>query len=143
MRKMITLLLIALVSAVFAMCTPKNEIPVESSWSVEKIYTDGDEICVPEGHSPYLAFLADKKISGETGCNRFFGDYAAKGKNLTFTNVGSTRMMCPQMAFENAFIGAINETAQFTLAGDTMALKDNDGNIIALLKKIEPTSLEN
>ena len=52
-------------------------------------------------------------------------------------------MMCPQMAFENAFIGAINETAQFTLAGDTMALKDNDGNIIALLKKIEPTSLEN
>lgn len=143
MRKMITLLLIALVSAAFAMCTPKNDIPVESSWSVDKIFADGNEISVPEGHSPYLAFLADKKISGETGCNRFFGDYAAKGKNLTFTNVGSTRMMCPQMAFENALMGAINETAQYTLAGDTMALKDKDGNIIALLKKIEPVSLEN
>ena len=143
MRKMITLLLVALVSAVFAMCTPKKDIPVESNWAVDKLYVEGNEISVPEGHNPYLAFLQDSKISGETGCNRFFGDYTAKGKNLTFTNVGSTRMMCPQMAFENAFIGAINETAQFTLAGDTMALKDNDGNIIALLKKIEPTSLEN
>ena len=143
MRKMITLLLIALVSAVFAMCTPKKDIPVESSWAVDKLYVEGQEISVPEGHSPYLAFLKDSKISGETGCNRFFGDYSAKGKNLTFTNVGSTRMMCPQMAFENAFIGAINETAQYTLAGDTMALKDKEGNIIVLLKKIEPASLEN
>ena len=143
MRKMITLLLIALVSAVFAMCTPKKDIPVESSWAVDKLYVEGQEISVPEGHSPYLAFLKDSKISGETGCNRFFGDYKAKGKNLAFTNVGSTRMMCPQMAFENAFIGAINETAQYNLAGDNMALKDKDGNIIALLKKIEPTSLEN
>ena len=143
MRKMITLLLIALVSAVFAMCTPKKDIPVESSWAVDKLYVEGQEISVPEGHSPYLAFLKDSKISGETGCNRFFGDYNAKGKNLAFTNVGSTRMMCPQMAFENAFIGAINETAQYNLAGNNMALKDKDGNIIALLKKIEPTSLEN
>ena len=143
MKKMITLLLIALVSGIFAMCAPKKEIPVESSWALETIYTDGKEISVPEGHTPYLAFLADKKISGETGCNRFFGDYAAKGKNLTFTNVGSTRMMCPQMAFENAVLEAINGTAQYTLAGDTMALKDKDGNIIALLKKLEPVSLEN
>ena len=78
MRKMITLLLIALVSAIFAMCTPKNEIPVESNWAVDKLYVEGNEISVPEGHSPYLAFLKDSKISGETGCNRFFGDYKAK-----------------------------------------------------------------
>ena len=143
MRKMITLLLIALVSAVFAMCTPKKEIPVESSWTVDKLYVEGNEISVPEGHNPYLAFLKDSKISGETGCNRFFGDFSVKGNELGFTNVGSTRMMCPEMAFENAFIGAINETAQYTLAGDTMALKDKEGNIIVLLKKIEPASLEN
>ena len=93
MRKMITLLVIALISGIFAMCAPKKEIPVESNWALETICTDGNEISVPEGHSPYLAFLADKKISGETGCNRFFGDYTAKGKNLTFTNVGSTRML--------------------------------------------------
>ena len=143
MRKMITLLLIALVSAVFAMCTPKKEIPVESSWAVDKLYVEGNEISVPDGHNPYLAFLKDSKISGETGCNRFFGDFTVKGKELGFANVGSTRMMCPEMAFENAFLGAINEAAQFTLAGDTLALKDKEGNIIAILKKIEPTAVEN
>ena len=143
MRKMITLLVIALISGIFAMCAPKKEIPVESNWALETICTDGNEISVPEGYSPYLAFLADKKISGETGCNRFFGDYTAKGKNLTFTNVGSTRMMCPEMAFENAFLNVINETAQYTITDKSLALKDKDGNIIALLKKIEPTSLEN
>ena len=143
MRKMITLLVIALISGIFAMCAPKKEIPVESNWALETICANGNEISVPEGHSPYLAFLADKKISGETGCNRFFGDYSAKGKNLTFTNVGSTRMMCPEMAFENAFLNVINETAQYTLTDKSLALKDKDGNIIAILKKIEPTAVEN
>ena len=143
MRKMITLLLVALVSAVFAMCTPKKDIPVESNWAVDKLYVEGTEISVPEGHNPYLAFLKDSKISGETGCNRFFGDYTIKGKTLAFTNVGSTRMMCPQMAFENAFMDAINTAAQFTLADDTLVLKDKDGNIIAILKKIEPIAVEN
>ena len=59
MRKMITLLVIALISGIFAMCAPKKEIPVESNWALETICTDGNEISVPEGHSPYLAFLAD------------------------------------------------------------------------------------
>ena len=143
MRQMITLLLIALVSAVFAMCTPKKDIPVESNWAVDKLYVEGNEISVPEGHNPYLAFLKDSKISGETGCNRFFGDFSVKGKELGFTNVGSTRMMCPEMAFENAFMGAISSTAQFTLADNTLVLKDKDGNIIAILKKIEPVAVEN
>ena len=52
-------------------------------------------------------------------------------------------MMCPEMAFENAFLNVINETAQYTITDKSLALKDKDGNIIAILKKIEPTAVEN
>ena len=143
MRKIFTVMALAMASVMFAMCATNSTIPVESNWAVETIYADGNEISVPEGHSPYLAFLKDSKISGETGCNRFFGDFTVNGKELGFANVGSTRMMCPEMAFENAFMGAISTTAQFTLADDTLVLKDKEGNIIAILKKIEPTAVEN
>ena len=40
-------------------------------------------------------------------------------------------------------MGAISSTAQFTLADNTLVLKDKDGNIIAILKKIEPVAVEN
>ena len=143
MRRLAVQFVLAAAISVFTMCSNNNGIPVESNWELESIYFNGSTMTPPEDHAPTLAFLKDSKIAGETGCNRFFGDFTLAGENLKFENIGSTRMMCPQMAFENAFIGAINKTAQFTLAGDTMALKDNDGNIIALLKKIEPTSLEN
>ena len=143
MRKMFTILVIAILSSFFAMCTKKDTIPVESSWAVEKVYVEGSEIQVPQDHNPYLAFLKDSKISGETGCNRFFGDFDVKGKKLTFSNVGSTRMMCPNMAFENAWLGAISNTAEFSLQKNTLTLKDSNGNIIALLLKKEPTKMEN
>ena len=143
MRKMFTILVIALVSALFAMCSKKHSIPIESSWAIDKLFVEGNEISIPAGHNPYLAFLSDSKISGETGCNRFFGDFAVKGKSITFTNMGSTRMMCPDMAFENAWLGTIQETAAFTISGSKLTLKDKDGNIIAILSKIEPTAMEN
>ena len=120
-----------------------NSIPVESHWSVETLYSNGNAVAIPAGHNPGISFLKDNKIAGETGCNRFFGDFKANGEEISFGNMGSTRMMCPEMAFENAFLNVINETAQYTLTDKSLALKDKDGNIIAILKKIEPTAVEN
>ena len=134
---------LAAASAIFAMCSNNNNIPVESNWELEYIYSNGSAIAPPEEHTPTLAFLKDSKIAGETGCNRFFGDYTIKDKNLKFDNVGSTRMMCPQMQFETAYLQVISNTASYSMDDNKLALKDNDGNIIALLEKIEPSAMEN
>lgn len=42
----------------------------------------------------HLQFLANNKIAGSSGCNRFFGKYTLTGETLTFEDIGSTRMAC-------------------------------------------------
>ena len=143
MGKLINLLAAAAVALSFTMCTSNSEIPVESNWELEYIYTEGNAVEPPQDHNATLAFLKDSKIAGDTGCNRFFGEYKATGNSLKFGQVGTTRMMCPQMQFENAWMEVINNTDSFEMDKEQMILKDSTGNIIALLKKIAPQALEN
>lgn len=44
------------------------------------------------GREPTLTFSADGRISGTTGCNRFFGGYTQDGASLTFFGTGMTEM---------------------------------------------------
>lgn len=143
MGKFINLMATAAVALMFIMCTGNSEIPVESNWELEYIYTDGNATEPPQDHNASIAFLKDSKIAGETGCNRFFGEYHSKGNSLKFDKVGTTRMMCPQMQFETAWLETISKTNSFEMDNGQMILKDSTGNIIALLKKIAPQTLEN
>jgi heat shock protein HslJ len=51
--------------------------------------------------------LAEKKVSGNTGCNNFSGTYETNDDRITFDKVASTRMAC---------IGEGNETEQKVLS---------------------------
>ena len=138
---MFYMLAMAAISFVFTMCS-NSSIPVESHWDVTKLYQNGTPIDIPQEHNPGISFLKEGKIAGETGCNRFFGDFRAEGHSLTFANMGSTRMMCPQMEFENAYLNSLSNVASFTTDEDTMTLKDKEGNTIAILKKSGTHSTE-
>ncbi len=142
MKKFMYQLAILIAPFAFAMCSENGNIPVESNWELEYIYSNGYEMAPPEEHNATIAFLKDSQMAGDTGCNRFFGNFAATDNTLEFNNVGSTRMMCPQMQFENAFLSTIEKTASYNVSKDQLVLKDSLGNIIALLKKIEPVAQE-
>lgn len=142
MKNLFFTLALALTTLLFSMCSG-CDIPVESHWALKNLYTNGFEIQIPADHTPAISFLKEGKVSGETGCNRFFGDFAADENGLSFKNMGSTRMLCPQMEFESAYLGALDMVASFTIKNDTLTLKDNNGNIIAVLEKIPSGALEN
>lgn len=137
--------MVAIMSAAFmcTMCSSNGNIPVESNWEVEYVISEGSEIAPPEEHNATLAFLKDNKIAGETGCNRFFGDFSINEDNLKFDNLGSTRMMCPEMEFETAYLQAIANTVSYNRSKGKLELKDINGNITVLLKEIEPVAMEN
>lgn len=143
MRRSFYTLAIAIIALSLSMTSCGNSIPVESHWSVETLYSNGNKIEIPAGHNPGISFLKDAKIAGETGCNRFFGDFKTDGEEISFTNMGSTRMMCPQIEFENSYMEALNSVASYTMESDTLTLKDKDGNTIAVLKKISSDVIEN
>lgn len=74
--------------------------------------------------------VAGNKVSGNAGCNRFFGTYTASGDKITFGSMGSTRMACSDQArstLERNFLQLLNgRTFSFDVADQTLNLYQNN-----------------
>ncbi len=70
--------------------------------------------------------VPENKVSGNAGCNRFFGSYTAKDQSISFSQMGSTRMACtdPQRnKTEQEFLRLLgNQTYTFDVADQTLNL---------------------
>jgi heat shock protein HslJ len=99
-----------------------NELLVDVKWKLIEI-KDVDlstKNFEPE-REPFIMFHTDgNRISGNGGCNNFFGTYqAGPGAGLRFSGVASTRMFCFDMAVEDQ----MNKIFQLV---DNYMLNDND-----------------
>ena len=79
---------------------------------------------------------ADFLVAGRTNCNRFFGKYELKGKELELKNLGMTRMACPDMQYEDAFVKMLDEVDRFEIKGAELTLFD-DHKALAVFKAVE------
>ena len=84
---------------------------------------------------------AAEQITGNAGCNNYFGNYTLDDKNLALGPVGSTRMMCPepQMQLETAFLAALEKVASYGMGCNAINLLDADGNTLLVLR-VDPFS---
>jgi copper homeostasis protein (lipoprotein) len=77
-----------------------------------------------------------QRFGGYAGCNRLTGSWrAASGGRLRFTYISVTRMVCPRMEQEQAFIDALERTARYRIAGRSLELLDSNGNVLAKLEE--------
>lgn len=82
---------------------------------------------------------AEGTVHGRTNCNRFFGAYELKGDGLELENMGMTRMACPDMEYEDAFVKMLDETDRFAIDGETLTLFD-DGRELAVFEAFDPAA---
>ena len=130
----------ATVSFVFSMCSGNN-IPVESHWALKNLYSNGNEIEIPLDHNPAISFLKEGKISGETGCNRFFGSYEEpQAGQLVLSEMGATKMACPdnEMAIEDMFLSNLGKVNAYRIEGDKLELLQNDKVVMTFEKTTLP-----
>lgn len=78
----------------------------------------------------YLNFKDDKNMSGSGGCNRIFGGFELKNNQITFKNIASTMMACPDgdvSKLESDFLKLLsNNSFKFDVAEQTLNFyKDN------------------
>lgn len=89
-------------------------------------------------HAPTITFEGER-ASGFAGCNRWFGT-VTQGEDaaLTFSSVGSTRMMCEgaQMTIEQEFLAALGNTRTARVDGDQLVLVDTGGAEIARFLRV-------
>lgn len=74
--------------------------------------------------------LEQNKISGSTGCNKYFGSLTVENNMLTTKNIASTKMMCKDITIEDTFIKFINQTLYIEIKNDQLNLFDADGNLV-------------
>jgi heat shock protein HslJ len=85
-----------------------------TAWWVEDIAGKG---VIDRSHTT-IKFLEEGKVSGDTGCNRYFGSYEITGETLTFGPLASTRRACAEslMNQEMAFLETMAQVSHWTVA---------------------------
>lgn len=92
----------------------------------ELVELNGRPIERPAGRDlPYLELdAAESRVVGHASCNRFFGSYVlAAGDRIRFgSDMGSTRMACPELDREREFLAALAQADGYTLADGLLSL---------------------
>lgn len=105
-------LILGLLSLSLLGCTseplqPESERPYQAEW------IDGK----PRIHHshPTLILGADGRAYGNGGCNHWFAAYSREGDKLSFSQIGSTRKMCPPvlMEQEQRFLGELGKVQRW------------------------------
>lgn len=72
-----------------------------------------------------VAFDTDGRITGDAGCNRYFGSYAVDGDAIAVGHLGATQMACaPEvMAQEDRFLDALGSADHASLREGLLVLR--------------------
>jgi copper homeostasis protein (lipoprotein) len=98
-----------------------------SRWVLVRI-ADKPVVALEGKPEPYIVLQGTtKQIVGHAGCNRLSGGYTIAGDALRLDEIATTRMACPEIETENAFLNALETVARWKLMDNQLALLDKSG----------------
>ena len=110
---------------------------VDISGECNVVSVEGKEVT----GNPYIGFdMENGRLYGNAGCNRIMGGVEIDSVNpghIGLTNIGATRMMCPDMETEQKVLEALNEVAGYKASATGVELTDKDGKVLMSLEKRE------
>ncbi len=112
-----------------------------SSWEVIA-YNNSQEavVTVILASQITISFGEDGQISGNAGCNDYFGAYEVIGENISFGPIGMTKKACLEpegvMEQETLFLAALETATTYRVEGSTMVLSSADGARAASFQRI-------
>lgn len=87
---------------------------------------------LPAGIEMLVQFDPSGKISGNGGCNQFFGAYAVSGDRIEIGPIAATRKGCPGLlGAEGALFAALRAAKSYGEEGGVLTLYDAAGNALA------------
>lgn len=134
-----------LLFAMTACCNCRQKsLPLEgTSWKLAKMEAIPASAISPEEDTFTLLFnAADTLVAGRTNCNRFFGPYELQGKSLKLGTLGMTRMACPDLQYEDAFMRMLDEVDGFEIKGSDLKLLKGEQVLAEFQGKEAPAEAE-
>lgn len=149
MQNLLILLLAVLTVTIFACNTSKKgdgkeELPaapdpyaptLHDIWVLETM--DGKAVDRSKPRPQLELFPEEGRIGGTGGCNQFFGQMEALGWEITFRNVGTTKMFCRDlMETETGFLKALDEVDHYQIKELKLILLQGD-DVRLILQKVD------
>lgn len=108
---------------------------VGTTWTMTGYHNgQGGFVSVLAGTDVTALFDVSGQLSGSAGCNSYSATYEQDGQSLTTGPAISTMMACAQpdgvMEQEQGYLAALERVAAYTIRGDTLELKDGDGQVL-------------
>lgn len=111
----------------------------DKKWALRELKAE-DLVSQGGNRKPHIIFDSEKnRVHGFAGCNSFFGQYQIEADgSVSFKNIASTKMYCAEsMKTETAFLQALHHCNKLLLADNTLQLKDDENNVIAVFTVFE------
>lgn len=86
-----------------------------------------------QNKTPYLMLITEgNRAEGTGGCNSMVGTYALTGENnISFSDLITTKMACPDMKMETEFHAALEATRTYQTDGKVLTLFNERGIPVA------------
>jgi heat shock protein HslJ len=101
-----------------------------ANWSATMINNGkGAVSSLVAGSEVSAMFNTNGSVTGKGGCNNYNGPFTTQGNTVKIGPVASTMMACEEavMQQETAYFNALQNSATYTIRGDTLELRAADG----------------
>jgi heat shock protein HslJ len=112
-----------------------NTRSVEGKWVIAEIKVDG-KLADVSGKAWEMAFRPAENAMNAKICNSMGGGFTLEGDKIKFGPVRSTKMMCPEIKYEDAFGKAVMEVDNFGFEKNKMFLKKGSETLMVLYMPI-------
>lgn len=103
---------------------------IDGQWTI--VEAMGQAVTGNEGNVPSINFnVAEKSVSGTTGCNRFMGGFTLGENNeVSFSPLAATKMMCRDMKAEMLIFQATEAARTAKKDNEDLVFCSEDGNVV-------------
>lgn len=112
----------------------KNPFLENRKWVLIKLKDMRVNVSASQNPAHIILEPATSKFSGSGSCNRIFGSYEIPGGDrLKFSGMGATKMACPDMTTEDAFLQVLTATERFKVNDMELMLYGKEDIPLAIL----------
>lgn len=113
--------------------TTGGNSPDGTEWVLETM--NSTSVISLDDNNVTLKFDGPGKISGKGSCNSFFGSYKLDGSALSFSEIGSTKMMCDNMQIETDYFAALKKIDKYEIKSGKLQLLASTAVLLIFRKK--------
>lgn len=110
----------------------EKAVNINGKWELVSMTRDGKSI--PLIGKAITLNIDKNKIGGNGGCNSYGGSFSQKGKEVTFSEIFSTKMWCDNAPTESQYFQTLTESVHYEMKNGQLVLTDEKKENILIFK---------